>query len=227
MRKEDDQRRADLDRVVARGIRKLMRTSDPYKITHTVQVTSFGGSGTTALCGHLLDAGVDLQPGPAQWPFKHQRDPPRGDEVPEGFRVIYPVGDPRDAVLSVFRRRLQVAHYLALHGKEPDAEASERLETLETFLAGDTDEFALAEHLEGWLGHPPGYPVLFLRYDRLRDVWNEVTTFIGLAPDHSPLPVRARKSDWRSSPPAVRERLDSLYGELAARIDALPPAHLV
>ena len=227
MTEEAAQRRADLDRLVARGIEELVRTSDPFSVTHTVQVTSFGGSGTTALCRHLLDAGVDLQTGPGQWPFKHQRHPPHADEVPEGFRVLYPVGDPRDAVLSVFRRHLQVAHYRALVGKEPDTGAYQRLENLETFIAGDTDAFALAEHLQGWLDHPPGYPVLFIRYDRLSEVWNDVCTFVGLAPDQSPLPVRTGKSDWRSSPPTVRRRLNSLYGELAARIDALPPAQLI
>lgn len=216
-----------VDEFLAQEMRKLTETSDLYTITHTVQVTSFGGSGTTVLCRHLLDGGVDLQSGPAQWPFKHQRQPPRGDEVPEGFRVIYPVSDPRDAVLSVFRRNLQVGHYRSLHEKQPDAEALQRLDTLETFLAGDADEFGLADHFEGWLDHPAGYPVLFLRYDRLGDVWSEVCTFVGLAPDHPLLPVRARKSDWRSSPPPVRERLDALFGDLAARIDALPPTHLV
>lgn len=227
MTKEADQGRSRFEGSLERKLQESVRTSDPSTITHTVQVTSFGGSGTTALCEHLLDAGVDLQPGPAQWPFKHQRRPPRGDEVPEGFRVLYPVGDPRDAVLSIFGRRLQVGHYRGMHAKQPDAVVSQRLETLETFLAGGVDEFALAEHLEGWLDHPRGYPVLFIRYDRLREVWNEVCTFLGLAPDHPPLAVRTRRSDWRSSPPPVRDQLNSLYGELAARINALPPTLLV
>src|SRR5690606_30273635 len=97
------------------GLQRYAETTDPYLIDHTVQVTSFGGSGTTALCNKFLDAGVDLQKGPAQWPFKHRRVPPTVDEVPDGFRVVYVVGDPRDAVVSIFRRNLQLGHYESLH----------------------------------------------------------------------------------------------------------------
>ena len=67
-------------------------------VHHRVQVTSFGGSGTTALADHLLAAGVDLPKTPGFFPFKHQRVPPPGSAVPTGFRVVYPFGDPRNAV---------------------------------------------------------------------------------------------------------------------------------
>ena len=158
MTPDDNYTRADLDDYLARALPELERTSDPYRITHTVQVTSFGGSGTTALCNHLLAAGVDLQPGPAQWPFKHRRQPPRADEVPDGFRVVYLIGEPRDAVLSIFRRGLQIGHYRSLHGYKPDAEVGRRLQSLETFLAAGIDDFELADHLERWMTHPDGLP---------------------------------------------------------------------
>ena len=227
MTSEGEHTAADLEEYLTQKLSELHRTSDPYRIRHTVQVTSFGGSGTTALCEHLLAAGVDLQPGPGQWPFKHRRQPPRRDEVPEGFRVLYLVGEPRDAVLSIFRRGYQIGHYRWLNGKEPDSEVRQRLETLETFLAAGVDDFALAEHLQGWLDHPGGYSVLFVRYEWLSDAWNDVTAFVGLPPEHLPLPVRARRSDRRSLRSPLKEQLDSLYGELAARIDQLPPTHLV
>jgi hypothetical protein len=218
--------RADLDEYLQRVLPEIERTSDPYRIAHTVQVTSFGGSGTTSLCAYLLAAGVDLQRGPGQWPFKHRRQPPRVDEVPEGFRVLYLVGDPRDAVLSIFRREYQVGHYRSLHGEEPDAETKLRLETLEAFLAAGVDDFALADHVQGWLDHPAGYPVLFVRYERLPDVWAEVAAFIGLRSDHPPMPARGRRSDRRAIGSPMKEQLDALYGELAARIDSLSPIHL-
>ena len=218
---------ADLERFLARELPEYERSVDPYRVTHTVQVTSFGGSGTTALCAHLLAAGVDLQPGPAQWPFKHRRQPPSAHEVPEGFRVLYLVGDPRDAVLSIFRRNLQVGHYGALHGRPPEPEVMQRLETLETFLAAGIDDFDLAGHVDGWLHHPAGYPVLFVRYDRLPEVWDEVNAFVGLEPEHPPMPLRERNSDSRAISSPAKEQLDTMYGELAARIVALAPTQLV
>ena len=218
---------ADLEAYLARELPEYERTSDPYRITHTVQVTSFGGSGTSVLCEQLIRAGVDLQPGPGQWPFKHRRQPPRTDEVPEGFRVVYLVGDPRDAVLSIFRRDYQIGHYGALHGEPPPPEAMARLESLETFLAAGIDDFELTDHVDGWLHHPAGYPVLFVRYDSLTEVWPELTAFVGLPPESPPIPRRARNSNRGSISPTMREQLDAMYGELAARIDALPAAHLV
>jgi hypothetical protein len=216
----------DLEAFLTREMAEYERRVDAYRITHTVQVTSFGGSGTTALCQHLLQAGVDLQPGPGQWPFKHRRQPPEAGEVPDGFRVLYLVGDPRDAVLSIFRRHFQFGHYGALHGHEPDDEVRARLHDLDTFLAAGIDDFALAEHVDGWLTHPDGYPVLVVRYDALREVWPEVAAFVGLPPDYPCLAVRPRNSNSRRVPAGVRDRLDEMYGALAARIDAFPPAHL-
>lgn len=227
MTREDEYTLSDLEAYLARELPEYERSTDAYRITHTVQVTSFGGSGTTALCAHLLAAGVDLQPGPGQWPFKHRRQPPRRDEVPEGFRVVYLVGDPRDAVLSIFRRNFQFGHYGALHGQVPGPEPKTRLESLETFAAAGIDDFALSDHVDGWMHHPAGYPVLFVRYDRLRDAWEEMNVFVGLAPDHPFLPPRTRASDRRAVPSALKEQLDAMYGELARRLDSLPPALLV
>jgi hypothetical protein len=218
---------ADLEAYLTRELAELERTSDPYRITHTVQVTSFGGSGTTALCEHLIAGGVDLQPGPAQWPFKHRRQPPRADEVPDGFRVIYLVGDPRDAVLSVFRRSRQVDHFRSLNGTDPDTPSRERLRTLETFLAAGVDDFRLADHLRGWMDHPDGYRVLFVRYERLAEAWEDVSAFAGLPSGHPPLPLRARKSDRSVLAVTQRDQLDTLYGEMAGNIERLPAAHLV
>lgn len=227
MKPERDYTLADLEEYLFEELGHLEATSDPYRITHTVQVTSFGGSGTTAVCRHLLDAGVDLQPGPGQWPFKHRRWPPTVDEVPPGFRVLYIVGDPRDAVLSIFRRTLQFGHYRSLHRKEPDATVRARMASLETYLAAGVDDFELDDHVSRWLSHPPGYPVMVVRYERIHEVWPEVHEFVGLDPTHPPLPQRERRNDWRVIPAPQREQLDAIYGALARRIEALPPVHVV
>ncbi len=200
---------------------------DPFAVHHTVQITSLGGSGTTALTRSFVEAGLDLPPGPAQWPHKHVRHAPTADEVPPGFRVVYPVSDPRDAVLSIFRRGIQEGHWRFLQAADPDAPVSPRLADLETFLAGGVDEFALADHLEGWRNHPAGYPVMFVRFDLIDEAWDDLATFVGLPAGHPRLSYDARKTDWRTSPPAVRDRIDAIYGELAARIEALPPSQVI
>ena len=199
---------------------------DPYRIDHTVQVTSFGGAGTTALVQRFLDAGVDLQRGPAQWPFKHRRKPPTADEVPPGFRVVYVVADPRDAVLSIFRRHLQIGHYAALHGTQPGAEIRGHLASLDAFLNHGVDLFELGDHVNGWLEHPPGYEVLFIRYEHLAGRFAEVCEFIGLEASQPGMPAHVRRSDWRSAPGRTRRRLNAIYGDLAREIDEMPPVRI-
>lgn len=216
---------------------------DLFSIHHTVQITSFGGTGTTALCDHLMGLGVDIQPGPAHWPFKHARDAPTADEVPEGFRVVYLVGDPRNAVVSLFRRSYQVGHALGMHldwrdarrrhraglpGRDPGTPRmpparAARLTSLPTYLAAGVDDFDFAGHLDGWRDHPAGYPVLFVRYEHLGDRWSEVCDFVGLDASHPPLEIRPRASDWTALPRHQRGQLQRLYGDLAARVEALPP----
>ena len=207
-------------------LRSYAEQHDIDRIDHTVQVTSFGGAGTTALCDHLLSLGVDLQKGPAQWPFKHRRTPPSTTEVPEGFRVVYLVGDPRDAVLSIFRRDYQLGHYAAMHEREPSPETRRNLASLDAFLDAGRDEFELADHLARWRAHDPGYPVMFVRYEHLAHVWPEVAGFVGLPSSRPALATRKRRSDWRALPPERRRQLDLLYGELVRVIDGLPPVDI-
>ena len=208
-------------------LEEYVATTDPNRIDHQLQLTSFGGAGTTALTRHLLEAGVSLPKTPGQWPFKHRRRPPRADEVPDGFRVIYIVGDPRDAVLSIFRRRYQIGHYSWLNEGYPEAEIEARLTDLETFLAAGIEDFGLADHVDGWRNHPPGYPVMFLRYESLGDAWDEIASFVGLPADYPRLDFVPRRSDWQSIDAPMRGQLDALYGELGARIAAFAPVEIL
>lgn len=217
--------RAVAERLAYAAIMEHRAKGDPFLIRHRVQITSLGGSGTTALTKAFIDGGLELPPGPGQWPHKHLRRPPTVAEVPDGFRVVYPVGDPRDAVLSIFRRGIQGGHWSGLtvvedHDEPPRPPAS--LETFETFMAAGVDEFDLEGHLDAWWDHPPGYPVMFLRFDLIEEAWDDLVEFVGLPSSVAPIRYESRQSDWRSADPDVRTFLDRLYGGLAARIEALP-----
>lgn len=218
---------AERERAIEDTLREYAMRTDVHRIDHTVQVTSFGGAGTTALCKYLLEARVDLQPGPAQWPFKHRRVPPTREEVPEDFRAVYIVSDPRDSLLSIFRRGYQIGRYRSLHDREPPAEVVQRLASLERFLAAGVDDFELADHVNRWRNHPPGYPVLFVRYELLGECWEQLRDFVDVPSELPPLRVRGRSSDWRSLESPQREQIDSLYGDLARYIEGLPAAEVV
>ncbi len=211
------------DAIADEMLRRLERSPDRARIRHHVQITSFGGSGTTALSDHLHDAGVDLPATPGSFPFKHQRVPPSPDAVPKGFRVVYPFGDPRNAVVSVFRRGFQGGHYRGMQLRTPTPDVDERLAGLEQFLAAGVDDFGMEDHFDRWYATGTrGYPVLFLRYEDLPGTWPAVREFLRLPDDVECMPMRARASEWQSLPPAQRARVDEMYGPLARRLAALP-----
>jgi hypothetical protein len=189
-------------------------------------VTSFGGCGTTSLCDYLLVAGVDLPNTRDCFPFKHMRFPPDPQDVPTGFRVVYLCGDPRNAVLSFRRRWSLEATYGFLHLQQPPEETSPRLASLEAFLEAGVDELQLEDHLERWLRREPGYPVLFVRFESLAEAWPTVREFVGLPAEYPPIELKERSSDWRSLPQPLRSQIDSLYGDLARRMEDWPPVQV-
>ncbi len=216
-----------LDVRLERFMADYAESGDALRIDHTVQVTSFGGAGTTALCGHLDLCKADIQKGPGHWPFKHRRTIPTPDEIPDGFRTIYLVGDPRDAVVSLFRRNYQVGHFRAMRERDPDEAELERLNTIETFLAPDDDLFDLAGHVDAWLHPGKGFQVMAVRQDALSSEWPTVAEFAGLDATAPALPAHERASNWRSKPQPIADALDRIYGPLAARLAALPGVSII
>ncbi len=214
------------DAIADRMLEELARSPE-QTIRHTVQITSFGGSGTTALLEHLRQAGVDVPETPGSFPFKHQRTPPGSDRVPPGFRVVYPYGDPRNAVVSVFRREFQGGHYRGMRLRRPPADVEQSLHSLERFLERGIDEFEVADHFDRWFARDGrAYPVLFVRYEQLPEVWPTVREFVGLPPDQPALTVQPRVSEWQALPARLRDRIDRMYGDLARRLARLAPAEL-
>jgi hypothetical protein len=212
---------------LAAFLAQYAQRADAFEIDHTIQVTSYGGTGTTALYRSFIEGGLSVPKGPGQWPFKHRRSAPQASEVPDDFRVVYIIGDPRDAVVSLFRRDYQIGHYQALHQRFLDPSLEGPMSSIEAFCADGVDHFALADHFEGWQNHPAGYPVMVLRYEYVADVWPEICDFVGLDPLPPSPTWRPRKSDWTSLKSPMREQLDAMYRSLAERVSALDPVQII
>jgi Sulfotransferase domain len=227
MRGDAGWREAVVNRVLDRHLEEWAATVDVIRTDHSVQVTSFGGCGTTAFYAHLRAAGLSVPKTPGQFPFKHQRVPPDGDDVPSNFRAIYLYGDPRDTIVSIFRRNYQTGHYAGLHLQDPPLEVADRLSDLDTFLAAGIDDFQLEDHFERWWSHrTPSYPVLFLRFESLPTEWPRVCDFVGLSSDYPCLPMRPRDSDWKSLNEVQRTQMDRMYLGLARRLESIPPSQI-
>ncbi|MGH9024721.1 MAG: hypothetical protein ACRDWD_01175 [Acidimicrobiia bacterium] len=214
-------------RVAARLERHRTTSAEASSIEHTLQVTSYGGSGTTALCRHFVDAGLELPASPDHWPYKHSPVPPSGAEVPEGFRVVYVYTDPRDAVLSLFRRGLQLGAYRIFHLRQPSREIEKRLQTLDEYVRAGVDDFELDQHFEAWLQHPAGYPVLFVDFDSLPGTWPAVRDFVGLSTTYPCLEIRTRRSPLSTIDRATADGLTAMYQGLLERIESLPAVDVV
>lgn len=190
----------------------------PDDVSHIVQVTSAGGAGTSALLYHLHMAGLPLPRTPDWMPYKHQLRPPEPEEVPAGFRAIFMLADPRDAVVSLFRRGFQLDHpNLPEDRSRFDAF---RLRRLRWWILGRRDLFAMDEQLDNWLG--ARIPVLFVGHPSVGTRWDVVARFIG-HPDLPPPQWRPRRSNWDEEHPILRAGLDRIHRPLADRIASLPP----
>jgi hypothetical protein len=214
------------DAISAALFERLTASPDDMAIHHTLQVTSFGGSGTTALYEHLAASGADVPRTPGHFPFKHQPTPPTRADAPDGFRVIYLCGDPRDAVASVFRRGYQGGHYRGMRLANPPAAAEAHLANLRAFTSAGVDEFEIAAHFDRWLA-VTDIPVLFVKYDALGSSWPTVREFAGLPRESPDFAITARATDWHRLPDPMRTELDRMYGDLAVRIAALSDTRLV
>ena len=220
-------RSANWEERVTAALLNAAPSGDSYPIDHTLQVTSYGGSGTTALIRYFTAAELDLPKSPDHFPFKHTSGPPKADEVPAGFRVVYVYADPRDAVVSLFRRGLQVGAYRIFHLVDAPPEIEARLQTLDEYLATGIDDFALQQHVDNWLQHPSGYPVMFLRFDDLPGCWPAVRDFVGLPESYPCLEIRPRRSPLSKLDETTQARLTAMYQGVLDRLSALPSAYVV
>lgn len=207
-------------------------------------IVSFGGVGSKMLSRSVYEAMGVTDPQSYRQAHSHHRIPPL--QLLPGQQVVYVLGDPRDAVLSFFARREmrhdrhgfapaepgeelgtnqenEQKHWVVKHLRNIQAEQRELTEEwdLATYLDQPSDLFRLEEHVDAWLYANGDYPVTFVKYDRLWDVAGDLAAHLGL--DRLDLPDRIeRSSDWRHLDQPLREGLDRLYGDLAARIDAMP-----
>jgi hypothetical protein len=190
-------------------------------IEHTIQVTSFGGTGTTMLYRFLETWESDIPSNHPNWrPWKHLPAPPQDDEVKDGFRAVYVYGNPMNAVLSVFRREYQQWHVRNMRNF-PIEDWDDDWE-LDDVLAQPEDPFRMTRHFRNWTQADRSYPILLLQFDAIWRRLPEIFAFLGLpsrALDDFP-ERRQRHSDWTDEPEHIRQGLKRLYGELAEDISS-------
>ncbi|MCS3642377.1 hypothetical protein [Salinibacter ruber] len=199
----------------------------PDQHEHTLQITSYGGCGTTLLYRFFSEHGVYTPPAVDDWyPWKHMLAPPPDDKVKEGFRAVYVYADPFNATLSVFRRGFQ--HELVRRMARDTSGWNTDWE-LGDFLSEGTDYFRLTEQYRKWTEAERSYPILLLKYESMWEYLPELMTYVGLpkATADSFPEKRPRSSSWQDEPEEVQEKLEAIYGDLHNEIWDAPEFRIV
>lgn len=97
---------------------------------------------------------------------------------------------------------------------------------LDDLLEQGVDHFRRAEQVQRWSDGVVPYPVMLVRYETMWLHVKEILAFADVKPATA-FPIRqARVTDHRALPEARKAKLELLYGELKARIDAMPDARI-
>ena len=223
-------------KVISRAVRRGRRTATHLGLDRPeidTLVVSAGGASTTQLLEFLGSRVAVNDRNSYVDGLKHLNRPthPLLERVPVQ-RAVYLVADPREVVLSLFRRdyaaemvgKLSAEHTTPLaYRRHVDRHLDERFD-LDALLQGDEDPFALGAHWRAWTSDQPPFPVLTVRYDELPSAVPEILDFVGLPRDlAADFPAWVpRASKLAEQPASVRDGLDRLYGDLAAEIAAHP-----
>ena len=143
--------------------------------------------------------------------------------IHQPFVAIYIFGDPYLSLQSLFRHnRFVVANILA--GKQLYINKNMNLKE---YICNGRDDLRLIEHFNNWYDAKTKYKIIFIHYDKLKDNFDEVETFLtkhynkrihlGVKKN-----LRTRKSTLSKFTSEELEQLDKIYGDFRKHILELP-----
>lgn len=180
-------------------------------------MASMGGVGSTALARHIGSI--------ADKTVKEHAYSPRVFDQYTNLRLGYIYGNPYNAVLSIFRRSYQQMHVQAMHAGSGTIPADLEGISLEAFLEGGKDEFCMERQFDNWTAETnPMHPIILIKYETLGEHIEEILEFFGTK---DPFEVKERKSSWLDQPVSIRKQLENVYGDLFAKVEAMPAIKIV
>ena len=186
-----------------------------------VLVASYGGVGTTFLSQAI-------------WRFRGVNDPRDLDgykhcPVPpllgnKGLRAIYVVGNPILAAASLFRRGYQAGQAGKLQYSRVFRRFPKEGLSLKDYAARGRDLFLFREHFEAWTKEFVFYPTLVVKYEAIHESLEQIAGFLNLPLEFiSEFPsLKERGSDLAKIDPDTLRGLETMYGNLARKVQSLP-----
>lgn len=140
----------------------------------------------------------------------HRRDP----KIDIPAKIVYVYGDPRNQLLSFFRRGFMRAPYTHCHHVRGNVEDISVLPewTLESYLENGVDYYDLSGHLSGWLNYNQRcYEIMFVRYEAMADKMMDILQFMDIPLMPNGFEFRARSSDWTALPDKHQEQITDMF----------------
>ena len=213
------------------GLKEKLKTVSCQN--YDVIVVSFGGAGTTMLLEFLAPYLKVNHKNSYVDGLKHIYTPEhpilKNNSVE---KVIYLMSDPRDSVLSIFRRNYaedMIAKLQAKHSSPEEynrivSEHRSRVTNLADFIEIGDDVFGFKEHWKQWSEGRLDFPVLFINYEKIHDSIEQLLEFLEL-PTHlkNTLPVRRQRHSTFSELSAKDQAvLNYVYQDMANDIANRP-----
>jgi len=126
-----------------------------------------------------------FSPGTMHW--KHSLYPPQFSFISKGIFII---GNPELAILSIFRRKLDV-----IHGKNKGLPVSKF--TISEYIDNGCDVYRTLEHMKNWNECETQYPILRVKQESMFENRETILSFLEI--DEDPDKVFPKKKKRRSS----------------------------
>lgn len=186
-----------------------------------VLVASYGGVGTTFLSQAIgrfrrVNDPRDLDG------YKHCPMPPLFGS--NELKVVYVVGNPILAAASLFRRGYQAGQAGKLQYSRVFRRFPKEGLSLRDYATQGADLFLFHEHFLAWTQEFVFYPTLVVKYEAIHDSLPQISEFLNLPLEFvSEFPLlKERGSDLAKIDPDTLRGLETMYGNLARRIQSLP-----
>jgi len=186
-------------------------------------VVSFGGVGTTFLIEFLANYFKLNHPNDHDG-LKHTHLPPIS--INKALKVLYIYGDPREAIISLFRRGYHSMHSKKMMRFIPNTKAIPEDWSLSDYLNSGKDRFGFENHFNNWYHKYQVYNTAYIKYDYLWEQSNlkRLFDFLGLPYSQiSRFPKRLpRKSKFDNLNTEEDRKINMMYGEFAKKLSIMP-----
>lgn len=159
--------------------------------------------------------------------FKHLPLPPI-DRNPN-LKIVYVLGDPILATVSLFRRNYHSFQAHKLQRFSKNKKVVHKNTTLYQYAKQQSDAFRFETHYDNWCYRYRRHPTLVIKYDHIHNSLGIMKEFLNLPELFvKNFPKRKeRKSDRNRIDQTTYDLLNELYGNFGRKIEALPSSEVL